>query len=696
MVLCHTVRDGVVPKGLQHPDRPFIYCGESDEAQGFGKWLPEHLDDPSKKAPRKPRERFWVYRCWDGTDFPVRRKRTDTPGKEKWVGWETTFPEGRRQAEIAPFHWHETEQKRAAGELLFVVKGELKAEQLAAAGFASISILDPTERLVFELRRMQSQVVLAPDCDLADLDHWYRELSNQLPQASHLMPPLKGMNWRNPPKEGGLGVEDWLERSKPDAQTIAAGIVSTTWKSETEPNGGTKGFCSATKDLNSLKTEAKRILQDQQIESMHRLIHLRSFAEKLDTGFTYLELKQALWSARRAIHGTSTPHKGGSKLSRRKAPFFWEGVVMKEATTLFISLPKVGKTRLLCQFIARLIRGDSEFLGRKLTGPCPPVAIIGSDQDEGDWAECLHLAGLLDNNDTLNSRIVALYDKGCPLHLDDQGIETIADLAAKQPGVLILVDSYFSCTSQLGLKERDADFAGPLVDLQEAIAPHKATLVVIHHSGKAAANEEASLASRGTTALPSQSSWNVGLSRRLSTNPLAPQEKRITLKSEGRGGSPLELLIEQVDDGYNWISHGDAEDVAKQRIIEDLIDGLEPRQRDALEDLVEHWQHTGAGMTASAVADALGIDGSNPEARARETIDKLRKVRLVEQDGEKERKGTGRRKALWRPTASALQFFGLHQLESSIPSISSFSKTTSQKNDKDDKDDCCVYTRAWA
>ena len=132
--------------------------------------------------------------------------------------------------------------------------------------------------------------------------------------------------------------------------------------------------------------------------------------------------------------------------------------------------------------------------------------------------------------------------------------------------------------------------------------------MLIHHSGKVAANEEASLASRGTTALPWQSSWNIALSRRRSTNPLAPQDKRITLKSEGRGGSSLELLITQVDNGYNWISHGYAEAVAKQRIIEDLIDGLEPRQQDALKDLVRHWQHTGAGMTASADADALHID----------------------------------------------------------------------------------------
>ena len=38
-VLCHTIRSGVVAKGKRHPEHPYIYCGESDEGQGFGIWL---------------------------------------------------------------------------------------------------------------------------------------------------------------------------------------------------------------------------------------------------------------------------------------------------------------------------------------------------------------------------------------------------------------------------------------------------------------------------------------------------------------------------------------------------------------------------------------------------------------------------------------------------------------------------------
>ena len=138
--------------------------------------------------------------------------------------------------------------------------------------------------------------------------------------------------------------------------------------------------------------------------------------------------------------------------------------------------------------------------------------------------------------------------------------------------------------------ERDANYAGPLVDLQEAIAPYKASLLVIHHSKKGSdAGGTATEASRGTTALPSQSSWNIALSRRPQENPLAPQDRRITLKSEGRGGSPVEMLIEQVDEGTRWISHGDADTIAKQQAIQELIESLGERAACALEDIVDHW-----------------------------------------------------------------------------------------------------------
>ncbi len=230
MVLCHTTLNGVAP-GKPHPDRPFIYCGQSDEAQGFGKWLPEHLaSEPLAKAPREPLEHRFNYQLWDGSPAPKQRLRIDySDGRPKKVTWAGKL--GIPESEIAPFGWHEAMDSLGfSDDPLFIVKGELKAKQLTALGHCSISILGVSERLIAELRQLGRQVVLAPDCDLADLQKWYRELTQALPQCRHLLVPMKGLNWRQPPEHGGLGIEDWLQTSTPSSAVVLAAITGEPWQ----------------------------------------------------------------------------------------------------------------------------------------------------------------------------------------------------------------------------------------------------------------------------------------------------------------------------------------------------------------------------------------------------------------------------------------------------------------------------------
>jgi predicted P-loop ATPase len=232
LVLCHTIRGGVVAEGKRHPDRPYIYCGESDKAQGFGKWLPEHrADDKPQKLRREPKESLFTYWFWDGSEVPLQRRRIDyADDRPKDVRWAGTL-NGRPEAEIRPYLWKESTTHLATdGGVLFVVRGELKAELLLSLGHNAISILGISERLIAELRRLGRDVVLCPDCDLADLNKWYAELTRQLPQCRHLFSPMKGLNWRQPPEHGGLGVEDWIETAKPDADTLNAAIINEPWQ----------------------------------------------------------------------------------------------------------------------------------------------------------------------------------------------------------------------------------------------------------------------------------------------------------------------------------------------------------------------------------------------------------------------------------------------------------------------------------
>ena len=422
-------------------------------------------------------------------------------------------------------------------------------------------------------------------------------------------------------------------------------------------------------DIETAKAIALRIVQDDSIESKDRMVHLKDAARELETEFTNQELKQYICDARRELAGAAKPVPRGGKLKLSKARWLWTGVVMAGTTTLVVSLPKVGKSRLMTMMLGRIWRGDHSFLGQELPATKPLILIVGPDQTEADWQECLVRAGLSDAEGNIDRSIVGLFHKGCPLHLDEGGIDQIVEYCRQHPDLIILLDSYAAATAALGIEEKSASYADPLMDLQEAIAPYNASLIVIHHSNKQSAKGRASSASRGTTALPAAVSQTVSLAwvSDPEDNPLAPADYRIKVTTEGRAGRPLDLLVEQVDDGFNWISHGTASDVARRKTIEVVVNRLKGNQADALQDMVNHWKSNGCGMDAVHLAAALDIQ----QNRARDAIQALQKQRLVEPAGTAHAAGDlgGKPRHLYRPVDAVLPLFPEVEVIPAIPVI---------------------------
>lgn len=427
----------------------------------------------------------------------------------------------------------------------------------------------------------------------------------------------------------------------------------------------------AASDLQVLQDRALEIQLDETIGSQSRLIHLRATAADLKTRVNDAELKQLLSAARRQISGAAEPIAQGGKLKITETPWLWEGVIMQAATNLLVSLPKVGKSRLFTQMVGRLAKGHDAFLGRSLAPISPNVLIVGTDQPENDWAKCLDLAGLLADDGTMDDCIVGLFHKGCPLHLDEDGIDRIvSSYCEKYSNLVILIDSYSACTAALGLDERDATFANPLMDLQEAVHPSGSTLVVIHHSNRNAAGSRASQSSRGSTALPAAVSQTIAMSwaDADSDNPLKPRDKRVKLTTEGRAGEPLEIFIEQVDEGRDWILHGTGDDLARQSKIEQIIESLTDRQYQSLKLMSQHWHAAKQGMDAVHLATALELEGSRPDTKAATVIQSLSRKHLVVDAGDRTACGGsgGKPAKLYRPADPIL---GLFQESAVIPFI---------------------------
>jgi len=290
-------------------------------------------------------------------------------------------------------------------------------------------------------------------------------------------------------------------------------------------------------------------------------------------------------------------------------------------------------------------------MGQRFHGACPPVLLVGTDQPENDWARMLRSARLLTPEGKLAlPPIVGLFTAGNPLYLDEDGIERIAEHAEQHPGLLVVVDSYHASCRTLGVSENDAEMADPVLALLESIAPHKGTLLVVHHANKGGATGGAAVASRGTSALPAAASQIIQLHRMAQANPAAAPDKRIVLKTEGRGGAPLQLLIERRDEG--WHLHGDAEEVMEaQRLLEVEVK-LSDRQANVLEAARDLYGEQMQPMDAAMLAERLKLRGKGArdgERKARSTLDQLVRHGLLA--AEIQTTKTSRRK-LYRPVGS--------------------------------------------
>ena len=407
---------------------------------------------------------------------------------------------------------------------------------------------------------------------------------------------------------------------------------------------------SAAGDLEKIKTSAEGIVANQTIASRDRLVHLRSVADDLATRFTDGELREALWAARRQLNGSAEPVPQGGKLVITEAPWLWQDIVLLGCTNLVVALPKVGKSRLMTQMLGRMVVGAGIFLGKELTTNPNPILIVGTDQPQRDWAKCLSLAGLLNPDSAMHASIVALFHKGCPLHLDEEGIERIVGYCEKHPGLVILLDSYAACTAQLGLDENSSAFAEPLLDLQEAIAPHDCTLVVIHHSSKGKAGQRASMASRGGTALPAAVSQTIDLTWAQEETAGPVRDPKVKLSTEGRESQPIEIWIQQIDDGRDWMLHGSGAELAFAQRIEEVIEKLNDRQSEALAVIVDHWEEHQEGLDAVRLGKALEIKDS-PTSKARTVITSLLNKKLIEAAGTRQADGEngGQPAKLFRP-----------------------------------------------
>ena len=650
--LCHTERDGF-RKGQRHANKPFVFCGKSDEAQGFGVWKPEALcTDRPQKTDRKVGTLYFNYQFWDGQPTPAQRYRKDFgDGRPKEVKWCRGGLGGRPQSDVAPYQWFDVSANASPEAPLFIVKGELKAELLTKLGLNAVSILDVSERLISELRRLEDAVVLAPDCDLADLGGWYSELTAALPQARHLLSPMKGMQWRDPPRNGGLGVEDWIVSSKPSQEEISNAITDAPWASK---QAAVDLESADQRTIKQLQTVAQQLLQEK-TPPHERMMLLRSAANTQGLAVRDGEMMSLMANARRKLQGQSDGISPDDEFELSDDEWLCEGLLVRQAPNLITALQKVGKSAFVAGLLSRWHYGNSgEFLGHQLHGPCPPVIIAGTDMALSDWKKLLAPVGLMTQRSNgkwglaPDGPIKKLWHRGDPIYLDIAGCELIAQQCEQHQGAVVWCDTIAALVATLGLDEAKPEICEPIYNLQEVIDPFGATAVYVHHSSKSRAGERASNASRNSNALPAAMSQIIQLHW---LNADSNADQRITLSTEGRNGTPLEEVIEQVERSQ-WIRHGDAADLRQQQQREKAEQNLTERQALALDVVRDIWDREQMECTAQALYE-VDQSGYGSERQARRTLDQLSDKRLLESrtTASQEHRGSSKR---FRPHGAEL------------------------------------------
>ncbi|MCT0211151.1 MAG: hypothetical protein DCF18_10110 [Cyanobium sp.] len=357
-----------------------------------------------------------------------------------------------------------------------------------------------------------------------------------------------------------------------------------------------------------------------------RLPLLRASAEGMGITVRDQELEALLRAARRRRANGGEPDllSPGDRLNLTPEKWAWDGLILRGTFNLLIALPKVGKTSLALAWLDAWYRNEPTFLDRTLHGPCPPVLIVGTDQGPADWGRMLQEIGWVDAAGTIGGPLLGLAHAGKPLHLDGEGIDRIAEIAQKHPGLIVLIDSLSACIAPLGLKEESPQVVDPILDLMEQVAPHGATVVVIHHASKGRAGEGAAAASRGSTALPAAASQILKLAP-ASANESDP---RRLLTTQGRGGPTQALVIQR--EGISWGLLGGAEILEQEQSHADAEGKLTDRQFEVLREVRDRWEDLLEKTTAAALVEALGLEGKYPEQVARKTLAALEKKGLLQ------------------------------------------------------------------
>ena len=371
-------------------------------------------------------------------------------------------------------------------------------------------------------------------------------------------------------------------------------------------------------------------LIETKIPIIQRAGIIRNQAKMLSMPLSSKDVFSIMAKARRDIQGIDKGEEPNVELDVPEECWLWEDLIAEGTLNLVVSMPKVGKSSLIGAFLGQLSSEFTEFLGKEIIGKKRSIYICGTDQPINDWIKILIPSGLAERTESgkviLKEPLKRLWHKGKPIHLTEEEIELLYDVAVDDPNSIFVFDAFASLISGLGLDENHAASVEPIRMMTEALASTKSTPILLHHASGGNAGERAVKASRGTKALPAEASQILELDW------LIPEDKhdnRVTISSAGRNSTPVDMVIEQVDRAV-WVNLGSKSEIAENLRLEKVREKLNDRQELVL-TFIEQRDEKNKGMftTSQDLVENLKSEFDGDNTKALSTLNQLENKKLI-------------------------------------------------------------------
>ena len=446
----------------------------ADDSEGHRALIRENLSPTELKPTRpSPGTREWTYRTIDLRPV-IQVKRIDAADQDKRV-WRPSEVE-ELKAEVVPLFWHECmEQYEQEGGRVFIVEGEMCAEELRAIGLNAITFVGGStgykKELYYDLLfQIREALVLVPDMDKPGVK-LMDSICSDFPDA--LWCYVQGPNYYywgadRLPDKGGYDIADAV-RNGATVERILQWIHR----------------------KQSFALTGQALEADVEVNDMLNSL-LRVYSESVDVGIREIKVGQYLkksglkdlgWTIRRAITycADAQTNQGGIQvidahelihIPTKRPRWIIPGFLPAGSVILLGASGGTGKTT-FCYNIAKNIALGGEWSDFPVVQG--KVLIISTDEPSHDTKEKLQ---------TIDYASVPRGMVNFIRFWRFSQVDQLEEIIKRMEPTLIIIDSLTSTTAGIHADRTSSSAGDCLYELRDIAERYECTFMILHHLNK--------------------------------------------------------------------------------------------------------------------------------------------------------------------------------------------------------------------